>query len=304
MGTLQAFKDIAPYLSDPLVLTGFVLLLFFGIHRSLLKARIILPLTTRTGGKVVQLLLRYGFLIALLVIVLGFGLAFYKIQKESEISVSADRQRAEWAEQAKVALEKRLDDMKRQLSASESRAEEFQELSKTLAEAVNSLAQQPGPGIDEALTQLTQGNTAAAKAVFQRVIQAEAPAVKEAAAAWRHLGALAFLDDTEETLSAYRRATELDPENADGWTQFGHLLRRNGELQAAESAYQKVSELGESSSDRSLLAIAYGNLGIIYKIRGELGCSAIGAKRFLGVIEEGQREPAARWSNFFYDTGF
>ena len=129
MGTLQAFKDIAPDLSNPMVLTGFVLLLFLGLHRSLLKAGIVPPLTAQTGGKVVQLFLRYGFLIALLVIVLGFGLAyykaqkflialvvivlgfglaFYKEQKQSEKSLSADRHRAELAEQAKAALEKRF----------------------------------------------------------------------------------------------------------------------------------------------------------------------------------------------------
>lgn len=58
MDTLEAFKEIAPYLSHPLVLIGFAILLFFGIHRSLIKAGIIPPLSPRTGGNVVQLLLR------------------------------------------------------------------------------------------------------------------------------------------------------------------------------------------------------------------------------------------------------
>jgi hypothetical protein len=35
--SLAAFKEIAPYLTHPLVLVGFVLLLFFGLHRSILK---------------------------------------------------------------------------------------------------------------------------------------------------------------------------------------------------------------------------------------------------------------------------
>lgn len=74
MDTLQAFKDIAPYLTHPLVLVGFVLLLFFGVHRTLIKAGIIPPLDQQTGSAVVQRLLRYGFVIALVVIVLGFGL--------------------------------------------------------------------------------------------------------------------------------------------------------------------------------------------------------------------------------------
>ncbi len=70
---LAAFKDIAPYLTHPLVLVGFVLLLFFG-----------LSLSARTGGKVVQIPLRHSFVVVLVVIVLGFALQFYKTQKEYE----------------------------------------------------------------------------------------------------------------------------------------------------------------------------------------------------------------------------
>jgi hypothetical protein len=81
--SLAAVKEIAPYLEHPLVLVGFVLLLFFGLRRSLLKAGIIPPLSARTGGKVVQLLLRYGFVIALVVIVLGFALQLYRTHRET-----------------------------------------------------------------------------------------------------------------------------------------------------------------------------------------------------------------------------
>ncbi len=279
MADLQAFKDIAPYLTHPLVLVGFVLLLFFGVHRSLLKAKIIQPLTVRTGGKVVQLFLRYGFVVALAVIVLGFGLEFYKTQKQAE--VSTHQHRAELAEQAKAGLEERLKAMQRQHAAAESRAEGAEEQSKILAEAVNALVQQKGPGIDEALAQLAQGNTTDAKAIFRRAIRAKEPDIKETAAAWRHLGALAFLDDTEEALVAYRRATELDPENAIGWNQLGHLLHRKGELQEAEFAYLNMAN-------------QYGNLGILYYIRGEIAQAKAMRKKSLAIEEAlGRKEGMA-----------
>jgi hypothetical protein len=76
------FKDVAPYLMQPLVLVGFVLLIVFGVNGALLKAGIIPPLTPRAGGTMVQNLVRYGFVIALLVIVLGFAFAFYQAQQE------------------------------------------------------------------------------------------------------------------------------------------------------------------------------------------------------------------------------
>ena len=71
------FAKVAPSLTHPLVLIGFCLMLFFSVHRALLKAGIIPKLSVPVGGKVVQTLLRYGFYIALLLIVLGFALAFF-----------------------------------------------------------------------------------------------------------------------------------------------------------------------------------------------------------------------------------
>ncbi len=66
------FKDIAPFLQHPLVLVGFVILLFSGILTALLKAGILPSLPEKTVGDVVKRILNYAFILALLVIVLGF----------------------------------------------------------------------------------------------------------------------------------------------------------------------------------------------------------------------------------------
>lgn len=87
--SLTTFIKIAPYLTSPLVLVGFVLLLFFGFHRTLLKAGIIPPLNPHTGGKIVRLILRYGFVIALVVIVLGFVLELYRTPWGTEPPIDA-----------------------------------------------------------------------------------------------------------------------------------------------------------------------------------------------------------------------
>jgi tetratricopeptide (TPR) repeat protein len=174
---------------------------------------------------------------------------------------------------------KALETLEQQLKKAGLREQESQDTIKALREAVTALAKKKElpdapPGIDRALKQLAEGNAAAAETIFRDVAEKEEAegkaANKEAAEAFRHLGALAFLHDTNKALDAYRRSTELDPENAKGWNQLGHLLLRKGELQAAESAYRKVAELGESSNDPALLAVAYGNLGIVYEIRGDL----------------------------------
>jgi tetratricopeptide (TPR) repeat protein len=85
---VNVFPKIAPYLTHPLVLIGFVLLLAFSIHRTLIKSGIILPLSQRSGIAAIQLLLRYGFWLALVVIVLGVGLRFFEVQAKKDAGSS------------------------------------------------------------------------------------------------------------------------------------------------------------------------------------------------------------------------
>jgi len=86
---LHAFKQIAPYLTHPLVLIGFVLLLVFGIHGQLIDSGIIPPLPEQEAGGVVHALLRYGFWIALAILVLGFLLALQR-QRKADVGVRAE----------------------------------------------------------------------------------------------------------------------------------------------------------------------------------------------------------------------
>jgi hypothetical protein len=85
MAGFESFAGIAPYLAHPLVLVGFGVLLVFAVHRSLIKSGIIPPLEPRTGGRVVQTLLRYGFIIAALLILLGFGLEFFRSSQSFQV---------------------------------------------------------------------------------------------------------------------------------------------------------------------------------------------------------------------------
>ncbi len=80
--TFGSFKEVAPYLSNPLVLIGFTLLLLFGIHRVLMRSGIIAPLSSSTSARTIQALLRYGFGLSLAVVILGFGLQFYTVRQE------------------------------------------------------------------------------------------------------------------------------------------------------------------------------------------------------------------------------
>ena len=160
--------------------------------------------------------------------------------------------------------ETRLRDKETEIAALESAVEALQ--------AARDSADAPAD-IDEALTQLRAGDTAKAEEIFRSVLErcrAEGQgAFKEAAA--RHLGALAFQHDTDAALRAYTQASELDPDDADDWNRLGQLRHRIGNLGAAAEAYERVLRLGNTVRDKSVIATAYGNLGTIYRTRGDLG---------------------------------
>ena len=92
MEDIKYFSTVVEYLTHPLVVVGFVLLLFFSIHRQLISSGIIQPLHKKDGSEVVNSILRYGFYISLTVIVLGFVLkwsdSFFEFNSKSRESDS------------------------------------------------------------------------------------------------------------------------------------------------------------------------------------------------------------------------
>ena len=166
-----------------------------------------------------------------------------------------------------------------QLQDANQRAEDLRGQVRQLTEAVEALKAEgtkpdAPPEIDQALRLLSEGETEAAEAVFEEVKarrKAEGEgALKEAAAAARHIGALAYLHDTGKAVAAYREAVDLDPDDPDGWNQLGHLLDRTGDLDGAAEAYKRVLSFGNRAADQAIIAAATGNLGTLYQVQGEL----------------------------------
>lgn len=148
----------------------------------------------------------------------------------------------------------------------------------SLRKAVDALtAEQSDPdapeGVAEALACLEQGDTGKAEAIFKQILETKESegqaSLKEAAQAAMHIGALAFLHDTEKALAAYKKAAELDADDADAWNRLGQLLHRKGDLNGAERAFDKVLALGNATADKSTIAMATGNLGLIALTRGD-----------------------------------
>ncbi|WP_417916678.1 tetratricopeptide repeat protein [Candidatus Electronema sp. JC] len=253
---ITGFEKIAKYLAVPLVLVGFALMLVFGIHDKLIASGLLTQVSAKDTSEIIKLLLRYGFQLGMSVTVLGFALAAWSKHIDSEVQP---------VDAAKLAREL----LGPQLAAKD-------EQIKALTEAITALSKTgaPAASINDALQALEQGDTAKAQAIFAEVLRSKEAegrkANKEAAAAARHLGALAYMNNPKEALLAYQKAVELDPDNADGWNPLGLLLKRTGELTQAEEAFRKVLALAEARQDKEKQAWALGNLGNVYRTRGEL----------------------------------
>lgn len=101
---IHSLKD---YFTNPIVLIGFTIFLFFTLLRVLINSGIIPPLEKSQGGKITTLLIRYGFYISMAVIILGFGYTALKevlnsnnntqLEREPELYITlTDKDNTEW----------------------------------------------------------------------------------------------------------------------------------------------------------------------------------------------------------------
>jgi protein O-GlcNAc transferase len=156
-----------------------------------------------------------------------------------------------------------------------------------LAEAIKVLSNQDSNQYDigEALNQLEQGNNEIAKGIFHQITKdAEENNIKDAAESYRHLGAIAYLNNTDDSINAYKRATQLDPSNGSGWNQLGHLLRRTCNFGEAENAYLQLLNLAAVGTKNQ--AVAYGNLAIVYYMQGNIEKSKVFVHKSLAINEK------------------
>jgi hypothetical protein len=80
MPEIAQFQKIAPFLVNPLVLIGLSMVLLFGVHRALIKQGIFAKLTQRQSSGIIRLILKHGFALAFIVVILGFAYGFWRFR--------------------------------------------------------------------------------------------------------------------------------------------------------------------------------------------------------------------------------
>lgn len=78
-------ETIWPLLDHPLILVGFIVFLALSTYRALLAAGVIPPISQKAGGAAVQSFLRYVFYLAIVGMVLGFGIRYFELYLDRDI---------------------------------------------------------------------------------------------------------------------------------------------------------------------------------------------------------------------------
>jgi Flp pilus assembly protein TadD len=112
--------------------------------------------------------------------------------------------------------------------------------------------------IGQAYQLLSQGEYKKALSKFNKVIK-EDPNNAEAYFGKAEAGMLVPKATSDEILLAYRKAIELDPENAYYYSSMGAFCIEEGRFNDAEEAYNKAAELDSENSSNyySEFAVAY-----------------------------------------------
>ena len=163
---ITGFDKIAPYLTHPLVLVGFVMMLAYGIHWQLMRSGLLAQATKKDSALIIRLFLRYGFWLALVLLLAGFGLQFSGIglsawnsymEKEKVVAVNAGK-----------LAEKLVGPLQGQLEAKDQQIKALTEAITALSKADASTA-----SINDALRALEQGDTAKAQVIFAEVLRSK-----------------------------------------------------------------------------------------------------------------------------------
>ena len=160
-------------------------------------------------------------------------------------------------------------------------ADQLRALTETITALTRQMAENPASqraGLAKALADLARGDTGAAEAEFEKVLEERSAAAEdaahEAAEAARNIANLALLGDIDKAVRYYRRACQLEPERAETWRLLGHACLTAGDTGAAQEALSQALKLSKDADDTWGEMASAGGLGDVATALGNLNEAA------------------------------
>ena len=171
-------------------------------------------------------------------------------------------------------------------------------------QAVTAIAKGASEGdeqLQKALSLLAAGNVAQAVPLLEAVALEKTARIKQdskdAALAYRNLGAIAGLGDPKQALDAYMKAIEFDADDVESLLWAGWLELDRGHLDEAEGRLRRVLLLAGNDQDARNSYWARLGLGDIRVQRGELSVARADYREAMAIAERlAQADPGnAGW---------
>lgn len=232
--------------------------------------------------------------VALLVVVGGVGgyLAWDRHQRDIERATAEKRNEelAALARKAEARSEELLALTRKLVANSQTPPVPGRE--QAVGAAVASIATSAATGdtrLQDALDLLKAGNVEEAEKRLRTVADQAQTRIREeskqAAIAWRNLGAIAGLRDPKSAREAYTRAAMLDPEDADSLFRAAWFQVEAGDLAASERSYRQLLVLKQAEPDSQEAYWARLGLSDIELDRGRLGPALTGYRSAYAVAD-------------------
>ena len=141
----------------------------------------------------------------------------------------------------------------------------------------------------EALDLLENNQTDKALLLFRAVAEEKSERIakdsQDAAAAWRHVGAIAGLADPAQARAAYAKAVELDPTNPESQFWHGWLQMDAGQIAAARTAFERVLSLANTGATNR--HIFWSRIGIVDVLvaQGNLADALVSYRAAMAIAE-------------------
>ncbi len=145
----------------------------------------------------------------------------------------------------------------------EDRNEQTNALEKTL----DVLNISSNPQAAKALSELQSSNINAAKKSLITLASTQLN-LQESSQTWINIGNIQNLSSSRQALQAYKKASDIDPENVKAYSRQGHVYRQLKQFDLAEKAYKRVQSFGNQSTANQALTLA--KFGVLNVSKGKL----------------------------------
>lgn len=145
--------------------------------------------------------------------------------------------------------------------------EDRHEQTNALAETLDVLNKSSNEQESKALSELQSSNINAAKKSLISFASSQSD-LQTSSQTWISIGNIQNLSSSQQALQAYKKASDINPDNVSAYTRQGHIYKQLKQFDLAEKSYKRVQSFANQTTSNQALTIA--NFGTLNLSKGKL----------------------------------